>query len=378
VSGETWTFVGIGIAVVFAIVGAVLVLTSRDDGRHARAARPTRATFRSGEDEMPPRKRVAVIVNPLKFDDLDAVRRQLAEVCATHDWDEPLLLETTRTDVGFGQTREALAQQVDLVCALGGDGTVRAVAEELVGSGTPMGLLPGGTGNLLARNLELPVDELKRAMAVALTGRNRRIDAAWLTLDADDPALALEPGVGDSSSAGHHRHAFFVMAGMGLDAAIMDSTSEKLKKRIGWAAYVPSGFQHWLKDRFTVTLTCDGAAPESQRARMLVVGNCGRITGGIDLMPDAEPDDGLLDVIVLTPRGVAAWASVAARVITRSDRTSRDLSRHKCTAATVVVDEHQRVQVDGDIVGEASRFSVEIEPRALIVRTESRKAPAAE
>ena len=366
-------------AVVFAVVGLALVLTSRPEGRHARPdSRPSRDAFRQGEETAPARKRVAVVVNPTKFDDLEATTRILADVCAANDWDAPMMLETTAEDVGFGQTREALEAGVDLVCALGGDGTVRAVGQELVGSGTPFGLLPGGTGNLLARNLELPVDDLAKAMTVALTGRNRRIDAAWMTFDEDDTSVELKEGVGANSSAGSRRHAFFVMAGLGLDAAIMDSTSEELKAKIGWAAYVPSGFRHWLSDRFKVTVAHDGGAPETKRARMVVIGNCGRITGGIDLLPDAEPDDGLLDVIVLAPRGVAAWAGVAARVVTRSDRTTPTLSRAKCTTATITVDEPQRMQVDGDLVGEGSRVQVEIEPRALIVRSEStsRTAPA--
>ena len=373
VTGEMWTWVAVAVAVAFAVVGGYLLLTSREQtDEDEGGSRPARGSFRP-EDEPPPKKRAAVIVNPTKFEDLDEVRDTLTKVCTKHDWQAPLLIETTAEDVGYGQTREALEKKVDLVCALGGDGTVRAVGEELVGSGIPFGLLPGGTGNLLARNLDLPVDDLGKAMTVALTGRNRRIDAAWMSLDPEDPALSLEEGAGEGSSTGTRRYAFFVMAGLGLDAAIMDSTDEQLKKRIGWAAYVPSGFQHWLQDRFKVTIACDEGEPDTQRARMVVIGNCGRITGGIDLMPDAEPDDGMLDVIVLAPRGVAAWAGVAARVVTRSDKTAPSLSRMKCAGATVEVHEPQRVQVDGDIIGEARRLRVEIEGRALIVRVGSAK-----
>jgi diacylglycerol kinase (ATP) len=371
---EILTWVGIGVAVIFAVVGAYLVISSRPP-RHrggAHRARPARDAFRQGEEEqLPPPKQLAVIVNPTKFEDMGDVGRRLASVCEDHGWAEPVLLETTEHDVGFGQTRAAVEKEVDLVCALGGDGTVRAVAQELVGTGVPLGLLPGGTGNLLARNLEIPVDSIEQALEVALTGRNRHVDAAWMTLDPDH--LELEEHAGEGSSAGERRHAFFVMAGLGLDAAIMDSTSEELKNKIGWGAYVPAGFKNFLRDRFRVTLSVEGGPAETKRARMVVIGNCGKITGGIDLMPDAEPDDGMLDVIVLAPRGIGAWLSVVGRVLTKSDRSTAHISRYKCTSTEVSVDEPQRVQVDGDIIGEALKVVCEIQPRALIVRSPERK-----
>ncbi len=371
---EILTWVGVAVAVLFAVVGAYLVISSRPS-RHrggSHRARPARDSFRQGEGEpLPPPKQLAVIVNPTKFEDMGEVKRRLATVCKDHGWAEPILLETTQHDVGFGQTREAIEREVDLVCALGGDGTVRAVAQELVGTGVPLGLLPGGTGNLLARNLEIPVDSIEQALDVALTGRNRHVDAAWMTLDPDH--LELEEHVGEGSSAGQRTHAFFVMAGLGLDAAIMDSTSEELKNRIGWGAYVPAGLKNFLRDRFRATLSIEGGPEETKRARMVVIGNCGKITGGIDLMPDAEPDDGLLDVIVLEPRGIGAWLSVVGRVLTKSDRSTAHLSRYKGTSTVVVVDEPQRVQVDGDIIGEAVKLACEVQPRALIVRSPERR-----
>jgi diacylglycerol kinase family enzyme len=242
------------------------------------------------------------------------------------------------------------------------------VAQELVGTGVPLGLLPGGTGNLLARNLDIPVDSIEQALEVALTGRNRHVDAAWLVLDPVD--LELEEPAGEGSSAGERKHGFFVMAGLGLDAAIMDSTSEELKNRIGWGAYVPAGFKHFLRDRFKVRFTVEDGPEETKRARMVVVGNCGKITGGIDLLPDAEPDDGMLDIIVLAPRGIGQWVSVAGRVLTRSDRTTSHLSRYRGTRTQVSVDEPQQVQVDGDIIGEARKLTCEVQPRALIVRSQ--------
>ena len=362
------TWVGIGVAVLFAVVGLWLVLSARQSGRHApEAGRPSRDSFRAEDADSEPRKRMAVVLNPTKLEGED-VHVTVRRVCQDNGWDEPLFLETEEHDVGFGQTRAALREGVDVVCAFGGDGTVRAVAQEMAGSGVPMGLLPGGTGNLLARNLELPIDDLARAIEVAISGRNRHIDVGWLTLDPSD--AHLEEHVGEGASAGQRRHAFLVMAGLGLDAAIMDDTSEKLKSRIGWTAYIPAGMKNLLVKRFRARVGIDGGEDIVYRARTILVGNCGKITGGINLMPDAEPDDGTLDIVVIAPRGMVAWAGVAARLIVKSDRTTSTLDRYRCQAVRVEVDHPQRIELDGDIVGEASHLAVEVQPKALIVRVE--------
>ena len=116
-------------------------------------------------DDPPRQRRAAIVVNPTKFDALDehALRRRQAYVAAvfrSHGWDDPLWLPTTPTETGGPQARRALAEGVDVVLAAGGDGTVRAVAQALAGTSTPMALLPAGTGNLLARNLGVPHADL--------------------------------------------------------------------------------------------------------------------------------------------------------------------------------------------------------------------------
>src|SRR6478736_8771452 len=168
-------------------------------------------------------KRAAIVINPAKTVDVD-VRELMAKHCEENGWGETLWLETTKEDPGVGQAKEALKQGADLVIAAGGDGTVRCVAEVLAGGDIPMGLLPLGTGNLLARNLGMDVTDFDGAMAGALTGAERKIDV--VRAKQSDP---------------DQDQIFLVMAGLGYDATIMGDTNEDLKDKVGWLAYVDAG-----------------------------------------------------------------------------------------------------------------------------------------
>src|SRR5690349_10372990 len=229
----------------------------------------------------PGARRAAVVTNPTKHDDIARLRDIVRSVMSEHGWDEPVWLETTVEDPGTGQAGQAVRDGVDLVLACGGDGTVTACVSGVAGSGVPLGILPLGTGNLLARNLGLPLD-VDEALVTALTGTDRRLDAG--------------------SANGH---TFVVMAGLGFDAKMLGESSEPLKKRLGWAAYVLSALRH-LRDRpVRVSLVADGGPALRLRASAVIIGNVGWLQGGIRLLPDARPDDGALDAGVLTARG---WA----------------------------------------------------------------------
>lgn len=321
--------------------------------------RPPREHFRpegAAKSSESPKRLAAIIVNPTKFDDLEGVRARVTKGCLAAGWDKPMWVETTEQDPGTGQARQAVADGATLICPLGGDGTVRAVAEALVGTETPLGLLPGGTGNLLARNLNLPVDNLDDALKVALTGQNKRVDVGRLTVDYSGEDEDVE------------KYIFLIMAGLGFDAAIMADAPERLKNTVGPLAYTFSAAKNLRGPQFKVTIKIDDEPELSRRARTVVVGNCGKLTGGLVLMPEAQVDDGWLDAVILSPVGVVGWVAVAGRLISKKRKGHQRVDHHRLRSAKIRSERPQEVQVDGDTIGQATALSATVDPLALVVR----------
>lgn len=313
------------------------------------------------------RRLVAFVANPSK-PDVAALRNPVEKACRGLGL-EPLWLETTVEDPGTGQARAALEAGAEVVVAAGGDGTVRAVATALQGTGTPMGLLPVGTGNLLARNLDIPVTDLARSLEIALEGRDRPIDVAWLRVtDApDDHEDAAEVDTD---------HIFLVIAGIGFDAAMIADTDTTLKAKVGWIAYFLGGIRHLHGRRLEAHVALDESRRASMKLRTLLVGNCGRLPGGITLLPDALVDDGILDVAAIDTRGgVAGWAQLFGEVVmqglgvqplstTKIGRIDHTQAKH----VEIRVPGGAQAQVDGDTVGIATAIECRVDPGGLVVR----------
>ena len=240
--------------------------------------------------------------------------------------------------------RQARRAGCDLVFVVGGDGTVMAAATALACSDVPMAVVPLGTGNLLARNLGIPLDE-EEALLVGLRGATRVIDVG---------------AVGDRR--------FVVMAGLGFDAAMMRDAPEGLKRRMGWPAYVVSGSRHLRERRITLTLTIDDKPSVTRRARSVVVGNVGRLEADIPLLPTARPDDGVLDVVVIAPRTLLDWSRVISRVLRRADTPDRLLERFTGRRVLIQCNQNQHRQLDGEPIETSTELAISVEPGALKVR----------
>ena len=288
-------------------------------------------------------KRAAVIYNPTKFDDLSLLRRRVAAEVRAAGWRPTVWLETTSDDPGRSMARRALETGVDLVMVAGGDGTVRAVSSQLAGTEMPMALVPAGTGNLLARNLSIPLDT-DAAIRLALHGRVEAIDMVTCTFDD-----------------GEER--FVVMAGMGLDAQIMESTDSGLKKVIHSGAYAVAAVQNAVPDPFTATITLDDEPPVHRQMVMALMGNVGTITAGMTLFPRATPTDGMVDLLLASPDKVVDWARLGAQILTGQEMEGFTLTR----ARKVLIEADQPVpfELDGDTAGSTRTLRAKIDQGAL-------------
>jgi diacylglycerol kinase family enzyme len=158
------------------------------------------------------------------------------------------------------------------------------------------------------------------------------------------------------------------MAGLGFDAAMMRDAPEGLKKALGWPAYLVSAAKHLRGRGIRITLTVDDGTPTVRRVRTVMVGNVGKLQGGIPLLPDAKPDDGLLDVVLIAPRNLADWLRVAGRVLRRADVPDRKMERFRGHHITVETGRPQPRQLDGDVIEDGRTLDIHVEAAALMLR----------
>lgn len=335
------------------------------------------------------RETVGIIWNPVKIGEAELRRacdEALAGAFLTEDEQpECLWFETTAEDAGQGMVRDAIAAGCTLIIAAGGDGTVRAVAEQLGGAGqgadsgesvfsdehegggsrADLGIVPLGTGNLLARNLGIPLGRPQAAFERIFESEGEPVDLGEVSFTIDD----VEQTQG-----------FVVMVGFGIDAQMIAETDDDLKSKAGWLAYVESlGRAAAGIEVVDVSLTLDDNDELTRPAHTMLVANCGSIQGGITLLPDASPNDGELDMLLLGADNAGSWLDTMKnmvwdngimRAVGRSQTAqSSDTTTHlRGRSVRAELPQPLAFQIDGDAVGEVSRFSVRILPGALRVR----------
>jgi len=309
---------------------------------------------------------IAIVWNPSKTEK-ETLEAGLAKAIGADSMTDVRWWETTEEDPGQGMAEAAIAAGADLLIVAGGDGTVRAVAEQLADSSADveMAIVPLGTGNLFARNLDVPIDDVAAAFARAIDGEARPVDVGWVEVE---------------TASGSERHGFVVMVGFGLDAQMLAETDDDLKDKAGWLAYVESlGRALSASDVIAFTIAADDEPPRSEEGHTFLVANCGTLQGGVTLLPDADPSDGRLDYLVLSAEGLAQWASTLKtmvwdnglkRLVGRSDEVNDtdSVREGRARSLAVTLPKAQAFEVDGEEIGETSAFTVTIQASAIRVR----------
>ena len=314
-------------------------------------------------------QQAAVIFNPVKAD-AKKLKKAVNDAAKAAGWSPTIWFETSENDPGQRVAASAIRRGADVVLVAGGDGTVRAVAEGLRGSKVAMAVLPSGTGNLLARNLNLPLNSMDDAIEIAFNGQDHDIDLGIAAITRPD---------GD-----RQEHVFLVVAGLGIDAKMIANTRSDLKKAVGWLAYIDGTIRSIpTLEPVHLTYSRDGGPTKSLDVHSIMIGNCGSLPGGLLLIPDAKPDDGILDIVAFRPQGAFGWLrvwnkiawengvlrkSAVGRKIIDLSKDVKDVAYWRGKDLVIDVTTPQEFQLDGDEFGEATHVHTWIDAGALTVR----------
>ena len=289
---------------------------------------------------------VAVIAHSGKV--LEAGLGRLREVLTEHGVTDPIWLEVPKSRKVPARVREAIMDGAALIFVWGGDGSVQRCIDAAVGAPVKLALLPAGTANLLANNLGIPID-LEQAIEVGLHGSNRTIDVGKIN--------------------GEH---FAVMAGIGLDALMIRDADAGLKDRFGRAAYIWTGARHTRATPVRTKVRIDGHTWFDDKASCVLIANVGAIGGGITAFDQATPDDGKLDVAVITADGAWQWMRTLTRARVGHAEKSPLVQMTQATRIKVETRTRLPSELDGGARPKANTLRVTVLPHAVTIRVPSR------
>ena len=264
--------------------------------------------------------------------------------------DKPLWFEVPKSRKAPKRVRQALDEGVELVFAWGGDGTVQRCIDVLAGSKATLAVVPAGTANLFASNLDIPQD-IAEAVRIGLHGRKRKLDVGKMKGER-----------------------FAVMAGAGLDARMIQDADGTLKDRLGRLAYIWTGVKNARASTFGAQIEVDGTQWYEGEASLILVGNLGEVFAGVEAFEGARPDDGELELGVVRAEGLVEWARTVARAAVGSPGDSPFVQQTKARSVKAQLDRKVLYELDGGARDPVKRFRVEVEPAAISVSVPGEEA----
>jgi len=257
--------------------------------------------------------------------------------------DDPLWIEVPKSRFASKQVKRALDEAVDLIFVWGGDGIVQRCIDAMGGSEAALAIVPAGTANLLATNLGIP-QNIERAVSIGLRGEHRKLDVGRFNGER-----------------------FAVMAGAGFDAAMIKGADGTLKERLGRLAYVWTGSKNRRAKPFKAKIDVDGVPWYSGAASCILVGNVGRLFGGVEVFEDARPDDGRLEIGVIHADGVTDWVRTLARTAVGDAEGSPLVQATSAKKIKVKLNRKVLYEVDGGDREKVKSFTVKVQPAAITI-----------
>ncbi len=289
-------------------------------------------------------KSVYIIFNPVSGQSNPEERKKLISDALTGDGYTCQFLATTPETGAKALAEQALKNGADLLAVSGGDGTVMEAMSALAGTNVPLAVLPAGTGNLLSINLGIPIT-VPDAVHVVLSGKPYALDLA-------------------RTEEGRY---FAIMGGMGMDAQMIADTGREAKDKFGKWAYFRAALKNLARRRAYIDIYLDDHPPLRRRAKTVLLANMGKITGGLAVLPDASPNDGLLDVGIVKAKTLGHWAHLMGSALLGRAHRDAALEVHQARRVTLRPRREQPVQFDGEDGGRTKELTVEIIPRAVSV-----------
>ncbi len=268
---------------------------------------------------------------------------ELREELARQGVEDPLWREVPKSKAAPAEVRNAIDSGAELVFVWGGDGMVQRCIDVIAGTDTALAILPAGTANLLATNLDIPQD-IEQAVAIGLRGDRRKLDVGRFNGER-----------------------FGVMAGAGFDASMIQQADRGLKDRFGRVAYVWAGSKSLRAKPFKAKIAIDGTSWYSGNASCILVGNVGRLFGGIEVFENARPDDGRLEIGVVNADGITDWVRTLARTALGHADRSPLVRATSAKKIEVKLDRKVLYEVDGGDRVKVKSFKIKVEPTAVIV-----------
>jgi YegS/Rv2252/BmrU family lipid kinase len=270
---------------------------------------------------------------------LPELRRELKRQAV----DDPLWVEVPKSRLASEQVERALDEGADLLFVWGGDGMVQRCLDAMVGSKAALAIVPAGTANLLATNLGIPQD-IEQAVSIGLRGARRKLDVGRFNGER-----------------------FAVMAGAGFDASMIKQADGGLKDRLGRVAYIWTGSQNLRAKPFNARIEVDGVPWYSGAASCILVGNVGRLFGGVEVFEDALPDDGRLEIGVVNADGVTDWVRTLARTAVGHAERSPLVQATSAKKIKVKLSRKVLYEVDGGDRDKVKSFTIKVQPGAITI-----------